>query len=260
MSNESSTPALPVLSELYPLSNMWWSKVERITLFDAVLASMGIDPETFAESCSLDRETSEDSAASEIGAVYIPSLGAEHGTFKSKYYELLGAINACEVASEDQVKAVGNFTYTITKIRKHDFVAWVLDPLVAWDLPAFIKNNPGNHPDQSAPTLESLPLKARREAIARWALKELVIEGIFKEFRNISKATSQIHKKMSSRSDFGSIACSAQTLRNFLFLKPDSIWRKELDYKKDIERMKRIADASKNKIFRRAPDTESHPD
>lgn len=227
MSNESNTPVLPVLSELYPLSNKWWTEVEKITPSDAVLASMGIDPETFAESCSLDRGTSEDAALGEAFASYRPSLGAEQKKFEQRHNELIAAINACEIACDDQSKSVENSTYTITKIRKDDFVAWVLDPLIAWDLPAFIKQSPSSHP------------KDPRDAIARWALKELIMEGVFNKFGNYSKTTEQIHKKMKLRGDYASIECETKTLRNFLFYKPDSIWFNKTAYMKHVESLKK---------------------
>lgn len=240
MSNESSTPVLPVFSEFYPLNNKWWNEVEKITPLDAVLASMGIDPETFSESLDLERSSTEGITPDDAPVRCRPSLGAEQDKFEQRYNELLAAINACEIACEDQNNLFGNFTYTIAKIRKDDFVAWVIDPLIAWDLPTFIKQNPSGPLDSSIVTLESMPIKARREAVAKCALKELVTEGIFKEFGNILKTTNEIHKKMRSRSDFQSFACSNSTLRNFLFLKPDSIWNDKIIYKKEIERLKAI--------------------
>ena len=240
MSNENSTPVPPVLSELYPLNNKWWSTVEKITPFDAVLASMGIDPETFSENLDLDRSATEGVSPDDDPVRCRPSLGAEQEKFEQRHDELQAAINACGIASEDQSKSVENLTYTITKIRKDDFVAWALDSSIAWDLPAFIKQNSSSHPDSSIVTLESLPIKDRRKAIARCALKELVMEGNFKEYRNISKTINQIYKKMRQRSDYASIECKPEYLRNFLFYKPGSIWPDKQAYMRDIEKLKEI--------------------
>lgn len=188
------------LPELYPLNLAKWESATEISPYDAVLASMGIDPFLIKELRELEQGSSGDAQYDEASpSIHFHEHQAE---FDQRFRAIQDAISSLELPCVEKA----NKTKTVLK---DDFIQWLQK--ARWQIPERvaramgIKKKRGRKPEISMSESMALLAKLAQEAL------------IEKRFRNKAELGTQVGKKLNALESEWKPKIKGRTVSNYLF-------------------------------------------
>lgn len=193
-------------SKLMPADSEKWSRMELVSLNEALLLSLDVDPEIFQ---MVWKETL--AAHADDGFAPSPSYGAQEVELIRRRDVLQNSIQAASISVVVSPSGV-------RRVRMADFVCWADDKgfvLPQWMTSKWL-------PKRAGRKAEPLPETARRNA----KLVELASE-VLAHTPNITKTdlAKRVERKLAAASEFKQI--SANAIRNLLFNSEDALISQE---------------------------------